>query len=424
MSSPKLKILLSAFACHPNKGSEEGIGWNWLKELSREHKIHVIIGSYSDQEKAVKKAVSQLDQKENIHLTFIPSPESPNGNASPFSLFDFYVSHIKWQKKAFQEAEKILERVDIDIVHHVTYASWLTSGFLYKLPKPFILGPVSGSQKIPWFAYSFLPLKGKISELIRMFYFVWSRLFSPAAKESVRRADVVLCSNLETLSEINNIRGSNEAILFSDTGAPYVSDISPSCQDRKNREIILLWSGLVQPRKNFGLLLESLKILPKDISWKLYVLGGGDFIPYWEKKALKAKLDQRIFFLGHIPYEKMDRYYKEADIFVFPSLREGTPTAILEAMAYGLPVVALKLHGAATVLADSCGILVNVINRSQMIDDFAKAIVDLSRDSELRKEIGRTAKQKIQSHYTWENRKKRMLDIYEKVFEASKLDNK
>jgi glycosyltransferase involved in cell wall biosynthesis len=61
------------------------------------------------------------------------------------------------------------------------------------------------------------------------------------------------------------------------------------------------------------------------------------------------------------------------------------------------------------------------INRSQMIDDFAKAIVDLSRDSKLRKEIGRTAKQKIQSHYTWENRKKRMLDIYEKVFEVNKI---
>jgi glycosyltransferase involved in cell wall biosynthesis len=56
-----------------------------------------------------------------------------------------------------------------------------------------------------------------------------------------------------------------------------------------------------------------------------------------------------------------------------------------------------------------------------MIDDFAKAIVDLSRDSKLRKEIGRTAKQKIQSHYTWENRKKRMLDIYEKVFEVNKI---
>ncbi len=70
MAVRKLKILLSAFACNPNKGSEEGIGWNWLKELSKEREVYVLICCFLGQKKAVRAAVEQLSYRENTHLNF------------------------------------------------------------------------------------------------------------------------------------------------------------------------------------------------------------------------------------------------------------------------------------------------------------------------------------------------------------------
>ena len=75
MASQKLKILLSAFVCHPEKGSEAGIGWNWLKELSKEHEVYALISCFLDQEEPVRTAVEKLPYRENIHLIFIPWPQ-------------------------------------------------------------------------------------------------------------------------------------------------------------------------------------------------------------------------------------------------------------------------------------------------------------------------------------------------------------
>ncbi len=416
MTSKKMRVLLSAFACHPQKGSEEGVGWNWLKEISRENEVYAIICSHLDldQENAVKAAVEVLPQKDNIHLTFIPLLESPSRGLYVFSLFDFYLRYVEWQKQAYQASLSILENIEIDIVHHVTYASWLIPGFLWKLPKPFILGPVSGSQRTPWVAYSLLPSKGIMMESVRMIYFFWSRLSSEVPKEAVKKASIVLYSNFETFKDIKKFRLSGETLLFSEVGAPVIHETTVH-PIKEGKKILLLWSGLIQPRKNFGLLLEALRILPSNIDWELHVLGSGELIEYWKDKVVRASLDDRIIFLGQVPYADVERHYQKADIFVFPSLREGTPTAIIEAMAYGLPVVALRLHGAAVVLDNDCGILIDVMNKKQMINDFAEAIVKLAQDSDLRIKIGKNAIQKIQSSYTWEQRRKNMMIIYQKA---------
>ena len=76
MASQKLKILLSAFVCHPEKGSEAGGGWNWLKELSKEHEVYALVSTFLDQEKPVRMAVDELPYRENIHLIFIPWPQN------------------------------------------------------------------------------------------------------------------------------------------------------------------------------------------------------------------------------------------------------------------------------------------------------------------------------------------------------------
>jgi glycosyltransferase involved in cell wall biosynthesis len=423
MNEPRqLKILLSAFACHPAKGSEEGVAWNWLKELSKEHQVYVLTSTLLGQDEAVKAAVEKLPSAANIHLTVIPFAEKRHRLAAGFPILEFYVHCVEWQKAALVEAQKLLKHTDVDIVHHVTYATWTVPSFLWQLPKPLVLGPVAGSQRTPLAGYRFMPFKGIVQEIVRMVFYFWARLPLTPAKRAVKRSSLVLCGNLETLREVSSMRNSGRSLLMSEVGITSIPDIAclekPAgfqAGDDDAPNVSLLWVAAFEPRKNFGLLLQALQLLPADIQWKLFVAGNGDCLAYWQEKVVESGLATKIKFLGQIPYDQMSEYYRQADIFVLPSLREGSPTVVIEAMANGLPVVALKLCGMASLLSEDCGILVDVQSKAQMVKDFAGAIERLSRNQALRYQIGQNAYTRIKDDYTWEYRAKKMLTLYEAV---------
>ena len=423
--SKQLKVILSAFACHPEKGSEPGVGWNWLAELSKEHQVYVLICSFGGQKEAVEAAVEKLSYKENIHLIFIPMPQKTNKMLSLLPQLEFYVQHVEWQKEALLEAQKLAQEVDIDIVHHVTYATWTIPSFLWQLQKPFVLGPVTGSQRTPLAGYLFLPFKGITRELSRMVFYFWARIPRSSARETIKKANLVLCGNLETLKEVNSMRNSANSLLMSEVGISNIPDNLGRSRELEQKDgmlssIFLLWAGLLEPRKNFGLLLEALQILPIDIQWKLFVVGEGLLYSHWQDKVAEVGLEKNIEFLGTVPYQKMADYYQKTDIFVFPSLREGSSTVVPEAMANAVPVIALNLSGMAALLAEDCGILVNVEGKKQMIQDFSTAIECLARDRSLRLRIGNKAYEKVKADYVWDQRREKMFSLYESILEVNK----
>lgn len=126
-------------------------------------------------------------------------------------------------------------------------------------------------------------------------------------------------------------------------------------------------------------------------------------------------MQNRVSFVDRVKYAEMDTWYEWADIFLFPSLREATGTSILEAMSYGLPVIAMDLHGARLVLDASCGTLIPVVSREQMVRDCLAAIIRLRNDPQLRSRIGEAAKSRISEHYLWERKGERMNQLYREL---------
>lgn len=70
-----MNVFLSAYACHPNKGSEPGIGWNWLKELSKDNEVWAFIYAEQGQRKSVDETVSLMPHRDNIHIVPISVPK-------------------------------------------------------------------------------------------------------------------------------------------------------------------------------------------------------------------------------------------------------------------------------------------------------------------------------------------------------------
>jgi len=102
----------------------------------------------------------------------------------------------------------------------------------------------------------------------------------------------------------------------------------------------ILYVGALTERKNVTSLVESLCYLPKHYHLRLIGRGFPSYIDRIKDIALKNNFEERLELLGYIENNLLPKYYKEADIFVIPSLYEGLPKVVLESLASGVPVLA------------------------------------------------------------------------------------
>ncbi len=400
-----MKIILSAFYCHPNKGSEQAVGWNWLVELSKKNEVFCLFYAGENQKESVQKAIELLPQKNKIHL--YPVDFSHIIDRTTY----FRIKYELWQIKAFFEAKKIISETSIDLIHQVTIAAWWFTGYYWKFNIPLVLGPLLGGQVCPKEALSFLSLKYRIYEVVRSILLFLSTKLSVNSIISMKKAKLVIVGNNETFKLVSKIRINRPTILFSTAGANLEGE--KNTETIQNNELKFLWVGLLIHRKNFGFLLKCLEKLPPNINWKLIVIGGGSLLNYWKKITNLSPVNNKIEFHGNIDFSNVTDYYKVADIFLFPSLREGSPSVILEAMAYQLPVIAFNINGADIMINEGCGILIPIENKKQMVKNFVYSIVKLCENPSLRFEMGNMARRRVEENFLWEKRGIEMNKVYE-----------
>ena len=177
--------------------------------------------------------------------------------------------------------------------------------------------------------------------------------------------------------------------------------------DACERESIrLLYVGRLVPVKGLRYLLEALPLLwDRKIAAKLWIVGDGYHRSALEDTVSTLKLQDHVHFLGRIPFgPKLFEIYRQADLFVLPSLSEGIPKTLLEAMASGVPIVATRVGGIPDVIQHGkTGLLV----KPRSPRSLAEAIEQIVRDKSLRKRIVRNAYAFVREH-TVEKQAERM----------------
>jgi len=143
-----LNILLSAYACEPNKGSEPEVGWKWALALSkRGHQVYVITRKNNKNiiDEYLKK--NSLDNLKFIYFDF-PSwiLKTIKGKSNAYAYFYIFL----WQIGIFFAIKPVLKKIKFDFIHHVTFASLRFPSFLSLYNIPFIYGPVAGGDTIPF----------------------------------------------------------------------------------------------------------------------------------------------------------------------------------------------------------------------------------------------------------------------------------
>lgn len=165
---------------------------------------------------------------------------------------------------------------------------------------------------------------------------------------------------------------------------------------------IILFVGNLIPRKGVEYLIRALPIILTKIPNALLVVVG-DGSQRGELEQLVDELDLRsnVIFTGRIPTERLCLYYGAADVFVLPSLHEGHPMVLLEAMASGLPVIATKVSGSIeTVVHGVNGYLVEPRDIYQL----AEAVIKVLTDEKRIYEFGKASLRIYEERFSEENR--------------------
>lgn len=109
---------------------------------------------------------------------------------------------------------------------------------------------------------------------------------------------------------------------------------------RRSRRQEILYVGVLSARKNIELLLKVFSQLPAATTLRLVGRGAPNYERKLERLADELGIRERVIFEGYQEYFDLPKYYQRADLFVIPSVHEGFPKVVLEALASGVPVVA------------------------------------------------------------------------------------
>lgn len=178
---------------------------------------------------------------------------------------------------------------------------------------------------------------------------------------------------------------------------------------------IVLFVGRLLPIKGLHYLIEA----TKHAKTRPTVVIIGDEAPGYpgtkrllEEQVKTLGLDRDILFTGNFPREDLAAAYKAADLFVLPSLAEGLPLVLLEAMSYGKCVIATKVPGNLDVVKDGWnGILVEPKNPQEL----ASKIDLLLADEKMRQRLGTQARQDIEQNYSSNIVITKLLNLYSDV---------
>jgi len=403
-----MRILLSAYACRPNAGSEPGVGWNWATHLAaRGIDVHVLVAKRNQ---APIEAGLRENPLPNLHFHYIPV-------RNEWAKKSEGLHYVLWQAAALKAARELSTKFQFELAHHVTYASVHVPTKLWRLGIPVVFGPVGGGQTAQ---ASMLKYFGadKRKEQCRSLLTKALKL-SPFHRHWLRKVSYILAANTDTLNLVR-AAGCKNASLMCDTAisATYFAE-RPRTFDETNGRLKLLWVGRVLTRKALPLALDALKQVQENINLTIAgeAMDGPEAV---RQMILERGLQERVFWKGsRLKYEELRAAYAQHDALLFTSLRDSFGSQLLEAMAMGLPVITLDLHGARDHVPAGASIKVAVGNPHGTVRNLAVAIDEYAEyPSQKKNEMSRQA-WSFAKHLGWSKRAELAEQLYLEVLSRS-----
>ncbi len=147
-----MKVLVSAYACEPGKGSEPEVGWQWVRQIARFNETWVI--TRANNRPLIEEGLRN-EPNSDLHFVYVDLPAWARFWKKGRRGVHLY--YYIWQYLAHRRSKKLTKQIHFHIAHHITFINMYMGPLLALLDVPFVWGPIGANPDIP---RRFYPLMG------------------------------------------------------------------------------------------------------------------------------------------------------------------------------------------------------------------------------------------------------------------------
>ena len=434
------KIFVSAYACEPGLGSEIGVGWHWVLEMSRYFELWVL--TRESNRKSIEPWIAEHTEYVGIHFVYYDLPQWARRWKRGIRGVRIY--YMLWQWLSDGIVKRTIQENGIDTYHLLTYGNAMWPASRYGMKQQFVWGPVSAGVSLPRFLTKHFSWKSRLKEVAQR----WMRWLLPlnvGFRRRCKNADLILCKTDDTIQCVPR-KWRDKCVQM--------TDVAVEMRDAENYQtpkrydatkINYVAAGTLVGWRTMDVLLESWKRMGEITDYRLQITdsvpstgsgtvstssgtesGDGQrtmdnssfLIPHSslltivgdgpERGRLERLVDElgvrnSVRFVGQVDMETYYSYIAQADVVVNPCFREGAVTVSFDSMAMGKPLVCFDTGGYTHYFKPEYSrVISGVKSRAEAVERLSEAMVELA-DKELIARMGAEAKRNS-GLYDWEHK--------------------
>ena len=386
------------------------MGWNWVTHLAAHCDLTVITEESFRDDIAGDPVASDL--KSHLRFEYLDIGETARKRCWNQGDWRYYPKYRKWQWRAYELARSLIDREEFDLVHHLNMIGYREPGYLWKLPLPFVWGPVGGHEQMPW---RFIPALGWQAAPYQIARNVLNAIQARTSLRVRRAASAAV--EVAAFLEIHGV----ESTLIVETGTQATVSSRTWPPFDGTRPLRVSWCAKFLASKALPIALRAIALASREIPLELTIIGDGREGAAWRRLGRELGIDGHCRWVGAVEHEEAQRMIAESDAMLLTSVQEATTTVVMEALSAGVPVVCHDTCGFGAVVDATCGIKIPLTNPKASVRGFADALIRMSREPELITHLGQGAVKRA-ADFTWEMKAKAVMQIYGRILARFPLD--
>ncbi|MEO1614809.1 MAG: glycosyltransferase [Planctomycetota bacterium] len=416
-----LRVLLISEACNPEQVSVPLVGYSHCMAIRRRKDIDArLVTQIRNRDALLRSGLRDPEDFVAIDTERIAAPahrlanrlRGGAGKGWTTVMAIRALTYPVFERQVWKQFGDQLKARQFDVVHRVTPLSPTTPSSLAKRCKrigvPFIAGPLNGG--VPW-PKAFDSIRRQEREWLSYVRGVYRWL--PGFHGTRKAASALLVGSRDTLEQMP-ARYRHKCIFMPENG------IDPSrFQAHRTRRIDgplrLIFVGRLVPYKGCDMLVDAAAELIQQGQATLEIVGDGPEMSRLRRQAETLGLGPAIKFSGRLEHDQVQHRMAEADLFVFPSIREFGGAVALESMAVGLVPMVVAYGGLADLVGEEHGFRIPMGSRDEIIGHLKKRLRELRADPSEIEIRANLLRRHVQETYTWDAKAAQVSEIYHQL---------
>lgn len=359
-----MKIFVSAYACEPNLGSEIGVGWHWVLEMSKYFELWVL--TRESNRKNIEPWIKVHPECSGIHWLYYDLPKWARWWKK--GLRGVRIYYNLWQCCSNAIVEQTMKEQGIEVFHHLTYGNAMWQVSRYGQQKHFIWGPIGGLETIGEdFARHYGLTERVLARLRRMA--VKSLPLNGAFQKRCASAQLIICKTMSTQKLIPT-QYRYKSIQMTDVACDEEKKTTAKTVRETEDVTKFITVGRLDAWRGFDLVIEAFDKLSQEVpNVELCIVGMGRDQKRLYKLIGKMPSSAKIKMVGEVSSETYQTLIQDSHVVVNAAVKEGAVTVAFDAIAYGKPLVCIETGGYTRALNNMMSECVDLQNREQVIED-------------------------------------------------------